>query len=144
MAHFHDYAFAVGWDVVLASLRNVEETFGARNRHPESNQLMHIGIRSQPVDFYPIVTDMESGRVRGDGKIPHLWQMQMFASATTYLMSLFTAKSVKWTIYTRLHELDTYGRYNCWAVRPSGDDLVYVGKKLLRVTLRFTDLMPPS
>lgn len=139
----YDYRFALGWNVALGSLSNIETTLGQYNR--DANSILYpIGIRSQPVDFYPVVTQLESGRVRGDGKVAHEWQLSMFVPAVTYLVGLWSAKSAKWTIYTRLHELGTYARYNCWAVRPSGTDLVYQRQQYMTLTLRFTDLLASS
>lgn len=146
MAHLFDYAFAAGWNIPLGSLSNTEETFGSRNRSA-SGVLYPITIRSQPVRLYPVATPMESGRVRGDGHVSHLWEMWMYNTASSYVMSLFTAASVKWTIYTRRHDLATYTRFNCWAVMPGvlqEGDLVYLNKDYLSVNIHFTDLVVSS
>lgn len=141
-----DYRFAAGWNVALGSLSNIEDTLGSRNRSADG-VLFPIVIRSQPVRPYSVANTLESGRVRGDGKINHLWQLWMFDTASSYLMSLFTAASVQWTIYTRQHELGTYARFNCWAIRPGTveeSDLVYIQDNYLAITLRFSDLVASS
>lgn len=145
--HQYLYAFAAGWNVPLVNLNNIEDVLGSRNR-TASGVLEPISIRSAVVREYSVATVLESGRVRGDGKIPHFWDTWMFSPATTYLMSQWTtAASEKWTIYTRRHELGTYARFNVWAIRPGTleeSDLVYIREEYLFARIRFSDLVLAS
>jgi hypothetical protein len=137
---FYDYRIAVGSSVALASLPNIEDVLW-----PYTAPL-HIAPRSQPVNLYPIRTTLGSGRERGDGMVFHAWEFTALRqSAVGYLLHtlLFSSGiSTAVTIYTRLHSTGAYARYNAYANLPvPGQDLEYIRQGVMRVTLRFSDLV---
>lgn len=136
----YDYRIAVGSSVALASLQNVEDLllpYTAPRR---------IVPRSQPVNAFPQRVLLGSGRERGDGAISHSWEFTALPVAAvnylmTYLFSGGTVVSTAVTIYTRLHDRQTYARYNAWAALPvPGQDMEYLRQGVMRLTLRFNNL----
>jgi hypothetical protein len=138
---FYDYRIAVGSSVALGSLSNIEDVL-----YPFTAP-MRIAPRSQPVNAYPVRTVLGSGRVRGDGTVDHAWEFPALkAGAVNYLLYalLFPGGVVSTavTVYTRRHEAATYARYNAWAILPlPGQDLEYLRAGVIRLTLRFSDLV---
>lgn len=137
----YSYSIAVGSSVALGSLINVEDLL-----YPYTKP-RRIVPRSQPVSAFPVRTTLGSGRVRGDGAISHVWEFSAIpVAAVDYLMTLLwsggTVVSTACTIYTRRHDLADYARYNAYAVLPvPGQDLEYLRQNVLRLTIRFTDLV---
>lgn len=136
----YDYRWGAGWGVALASLSNVENDLRPYVR------LRSIAPKSQPVDLFPVRTVLGSGRVRGDGRIDHAWELTLNTAAIEYIIetkfALTSAASVKVTIYTRRHEMNDYARYNAWLSRPQpGQDMTYLRQGVFAVTLRFTALL---
>ena len=143
MPALYQYAFAAGWNVALASLQNPEHRsefyIAGRNQPPHST----------PLNTYPIRRVVLSGAERGDGRLDHVWEWDILPrSAVAYIITLFSlssAASAAATIYTRLHETDTYARYNCYVCRfVPEDDYRYRQGKYVDVRLRFRGLTPSS
>lgn len=142
MAFTDLYAFAPGWNVALGSLANIETALSSRNRDA-SGVLYPVRVLSPVIRHGTVASELESGRIRVDGKIPHWWEMVLYDTACDYLMGLFTAASVKWTIYSKQHDRGAWARYNVWAIRPGTvdeGDLVYRRNHLLTARIRFNDL----
>ena len=136
----YDYRIAVGSSVALGSLVNVEDLL-----FPYTKPL-RLAPRSQPVNLYPIRTQLGSGRERGDGTIAHIWEFSAIKlAAINYLLHTYlfaSSVSTAVTIYTRLHSANSYARYNAYAVLPvPGQDLEYIRQGVFRLTLRFNDLV---
>lgn len=136
----YDYRIAVGSSVALGSLVNVEDLL-----FPYTKPL-RIAPRSQPVNLYPVRTQLGSGRERGDGTVPHAWEWTGIKQAAvqyllhTYLFASSVSTAV--TIYTRLHSTGAYARYNAYAVLPvPGQGIEYIRQGVYRMTLRFNDLV---
>lgn len=137
----YQYSIAIGSNVALASLINVEDllygTTAPRRTAP----------RSQPVNAFPVRTVLGSGKERGDGLITHAWEFTALpAAAVNYLMTYLwangTVVSTAVTIYTRQHELDQYVRANAYAVLPvPGQDIEYLRQGVFRMVIRFNDLV---
>jgi hypothetical protein len=137
---FYDYRWGVGHNVALAALANVENDL-----YPYT-KLRHVAPRSQPVDLFPVETMLASGAGRGDGFVSAAWEMTMPVEALAYSITKFgltSAKSAAATIYTREHDVLTYGRYNSFIWRPSpvNGSLEYLRRGLVRVTWRYTRLI---
>ena len=138
---FYSYSIAVGSSVALASLTNVEVLL-----YPYTKPRW-IAPRSLIPDMYPVRTTLGSGRMRGDGSAQAVWEFSALPKAAvdylmTYLWSSGTAVSTAVTIYTRQHELDQYIRANAYANLPiPGQDIEYLRQGVLRMTIRFNDLV---
>lgn len=144
----YQFAYALGYGVALASLRNVETTVGAQNRMVASGPVNPIGISSPILDPFPVRDRRLDGPWRGDGLIDHEWTMILAAYGVAWwinnVFSGGTVVSVPMTIYTLRAELNVYARYSCDATLPSpkADDLARVeGRNLFRVRTAFTDLV---
>lgn len=137
---YYSYAWANGLNVALASLSNVEDYL-----YPYTRPL-RIAPKSQPVDFFPVEQETMDGSVGGGGFIDHEWQITLRDVAYDFILddkfSGGTVKSVDQTIYTRLHDRRTYGRFNCTLVQPSvkKGTLVYVRQGVIRATFEFKAL----
>lgn len=135
-----DYRWAVGHDVALNNLHNVETDLYPYTRPRRT------AVQSQPIDPLPIETALASGAGRGDGFINHEWQIMMTTAALKYALTKFgltTATSAAATIYTREHDMEQYGRYNAYIWRPSPANrrLEYIRRGVVRVTWKFTRLI---
>lgn len=137
----YSYAIATGSSVALASLINVEDLI-----YPYTAP-RRITVRSQMPDMFPVRTTLGSGRIRGDGVINHAWEFTGLNQEAvdylhTYLWSAGTVVSTACTIYTRRHELDEYGRFNCYAILPQpGQDIEHIRAGVFRMVIRFSDLV---
>lgn len=109
------YGMAAGYNVADASI----QTF-------KTQLLSYLDgipfvIRSQPVNRYPVRTTLLSSAVYGDGTplhtliIPVLSRSAHARLQTVYLSS-GSLLSAKVTLRTRLHDLDTWSRYNAYFV----------------------------
>ena len=138
---FYDYRIAVGSNVALGSLSNIEDILWPHTKP------LRIAPRTQPVNAFPVRTVLGSGRVRGDGTINHAWEFTAIPKAAvdylyTYLWTAGTVVSTAVTIYTRRHELDDYARYNAYAILPVvGQDIEYLRGGVLRMVISFSDLV---
>ena len=138
---FYDYRIAVGSNVALGSLSNIEDILWPHTKP------LRIAPRSQPPNLYPVRTTLGSGRVRGDGLIQATWEFTgIKVSAVNYLLNTYLFSggvvSTAVTIYTRLHSANTYARYNAWAVLPvPGQDIEYIRQGVFRLVLNFSDLV---
>jgi len=147
MALATEYGWAAGHGVALAALNSVANELQARNRRQATGALYRVGVRSQPVDAFPVRVMLGAGYEWGGGRIDHEWQMTLAAYAVDYVMDTYLSSgaSVKaaMTINTRKHDLNTYGRYNCYLHLPSRSrgDIEYVRQGVFRVTWRFTSLV---
>ena len=138
----YSYAIATGHNVSLGSLTNFEDipelAFGGRNLPP----------RSQPVDTFPVRTLLMNGRVRGDGMINQVltWDVLPVLGLKALIDDYLTTGgavvvSKPCTLYTRLHDLDTYKRYNAYIVYPQpNEDYNYDRTYVFNLNLQFTDL----
>lgn len=137
---FYSYSIAVGSNVALASLSNIEDVL-----YPYTKP-RRIAPRSQMPDMYPVRTTLGSGRVRGDGIVTHAWEFTALPKAAvdylmTYLWAGGTAVSTAVTLYTRQHELDQYTRFNAYAILPvPGQDIEYLRQGVMRLVLNFSGL----
>ena len=137
----YSYSIATGSNVALVSLTNVEDLIWNYTRP------RRIVPRSQPVNAFPVRTTTGSGRERGDGAIDHSWEFTAIpVAAVDYLMSFLwaggTVVSTAVTINTPRHELDEYFRANAYAILPvPGQDLEYLRAGVLRMVIRFNDLV---
>jgi len=143
------YAWALGHNVALVSLSNFATELSYYNRNLDGIA-QPAGIRSDVLDLAPVRDIPLSGQERGDGTVSTAWILTITAAGYTHILnSKFAADSVisvAMTIYTYLHEKDSWGRYNCHAIRPSpaAGDVQYMRYALLTVNLRFNTLVASS
>lgn len=141
-----DYRWAAGNNVALANLKNIENELRPRNYRTVGDAPKNVGIRSQPVDAFPVRTRLMNGQERGDGRIDHALDMVLMTYAVRYVLDTYlssgTVVSAPMTLYTRRHELDSYARYNANLTLPSVEngDLEYLRQGVFRVRWRFTNL----
>lgn len=118
-----EYAFAAGWNVALASLNNVENHLGSRNRRTLTGMLEPVTIRSSIIDPFPVRVNDQAGGESGDGFVNQDWQLTLSLYGYKYLIDAYfaseTVAQAAWTVYTRRHTLASFIRYNCWAILPS-------------------------
>lgn len=150
------YALALGYNVALGSLDNVEAHFYGVNRVTVNEPPIRVVITSDSPDLAPIQLQSLDAAESQDGIVYHSWNLVLTTlGIKQWLNTYFAARvasvngstAIPMTIYTRLHELDTYNRYNCYAIFPSktGGDLTYSHKRgrfVLRQ--RFNDLIASS
>lgn len=135
----YQYKFGAGWDTPLANLLNPEVCsefrVNGRNMPPTT----------QPVNLYPVRTSAMSGRVFGDGNVDHIWRWTVLPREAIALikttLALTSAVSAQATINTRVHETNTYERFNCWVELFIPEvDYRYDRRMFRDVVLRFHDL----
>lgn len=118
-----DYAFAAGWNVALASLNNVQNHLGSRNRLTSTGALIPVGIRSSTFDPFPVRRNSLDGGEAGDGFVNQDWILSLALYGYKFLVDTYfaseTVTQANWTVYTRKHSLATFARYNCVAILPS-------------------------
>lgn len=136
----YNYAFAPGWNVADGSLINPE------NRSEFYLLGRNVPPTSDPPDTMPITRIVLSGREYGDGRIDVAWVWPVLPrAALAYIITTFSlssSRSALATIRTRLHEDDTYARYNAYIVRPKPNvDYTYLQGKYLNVRVRFNGLV---
>lgn len=136
----YEYAWAVGWNVPLNALTNVEDYL-----YPYTAPRLIAPI-SQPPDLFPVRIRLGSGRERGDGIPQHDWTFPALPTSGVEqiindIFSGGTVVSRALTINTPRHDLNTYARCNVYAALPkSRDDMEHIRPGLMRLTIRFTYL----
>ena len=141
------YAWAAGHNVPLNQLHNMEQDIGAHNRRTLNGPLYNVGIASQPVNRFASYYKVLSGRYYGEGAPEHVLNMTLATYGVKYIFDEYLSSgdddSVPMTLYTRIHHLATYKRYNCYLKQPStgeNGELVYIRQNVLRGLWRFSDL----
>ncbi len=137
----YSYSIAVGHNVALASLTNIENI----------PQFQYHGAAlppsTQPVDLFPVRERVLSGKEIGGGTINHVWTWQVLPiAALEYIEDTFLSSgTVTWanvTIYTRKHNQQTYGRFNAYIILPQPNvDYTYRQRRVLNLNLRFRNLV---
>lgn len=138
---FYNYRIAVGHDVALSSLANVETALASYL--PQAAR----APRSLPVDLYP-VRRVVNGREVGDGIINHEWTFDYFTrDALEYVIETWLTVSAARvvsravTIYTPV-DVDEYRRFNCVLCLPKpGQDYSRLSPGYGSLKLRFRDLI---
>lgn len=118
-----DYAFASGWNVALASLNNVQNHLGSRNRRETGARLIPVAIRASLIDPFPVRRNPLDGGETGDGFVNQDWLLSLTTYGLDFLVNTYwtneTVVSAPFTIYTRKHIHGTFARYNCYGILPS-------------------------
>lgn len=147
----YSYAIALGFDVALVSLVNVQALLWPHNRVTSADAPANVSIVSASVDPFPVRIQTLDTQESGDGILYLTWNMTLNTLGIKFWMDTFfaseTVLSTAVTIYTRRTELNSYSRYNAYMIMPSitGGDLAYThtrGRFLLKQ--RFNDLVPSS
>ena len=144
---FQDYRWAAGSSVALGSLLNVEDDIKPNNRKVAAGKLYPVIIESQPVNAFPVRTLALSGKERGDGIIPHLWDLVLAELGWQYALDTYlssgTVVNAAMTIYTRRHDLGDFARYNANLTLPdpARGEVERLRTGIYRVQLRFTNLV---
>ena len=135
----YEYAIGIGHGLALNALANIEDLL-----YPFTKP-RRLTVRTQMLNAFPVRTVLGSGRERGDGAINHAFEFTAInqdavAAWYAYLWS-GSVVSTAVTIYTRLFEAGSYGRYSAYAVRPlPGQDVEHIRGGIYRLTTRFNDL----
>ncbi len=147
MANFGQlYAWGSGHGLALASLSNIANEVGARNRRTAGGKLFPVGIQSPLLDLFPVRRMLRSGKERGDGMVDTSLTMTLALGGYKYILDTYlssgTVVSAAMTFYLRRHELDTYARYNGYLTLPSPvrGDSSYLRQNTFAVVFPVTDL----
>lgn len=140
----YSYAIGTGWNTALASLTNPENlsVFVVRGQPAPPT--------SQPVNLFPIREVTGGGKPYGYGRVDHVWLWPLLPQLAVKwiedtLFSSGTVVSAQVTINTRLHNRDTYVRYNAYAeLFAPGRDYTYDRKMFRNVALLFYGLVASS
>lgn len=143
---YSSYAWAAGHGVALNALKNIENELLTYNRQTAGGAIFPVGIRSQPVDMFPVRTRLMNGTERGDGLVDHVLEMTIADMAVDYVLDTYlssgTAVSAAMTFYLRRHELRTFARFNGYLVLPQPrQDMQYIRQGVMRVAWRLTNLV---
>lgn len=135
-----DYRIASGAAVALVSLQNIETAIYPFTRP------RRLPPRTSPVNLYPVRKVTISGREYGDGNVSHIWEWDVLPlTALNFIQTTYvgaSAVSAAVTIYTRLHDAQTYVRYSAFIVRPvPGVDYTIRQTRAIGLQLRFTSLI---
>lgn len=138
----YEYAWAIGTDVALMSLTNVETDLS-----PYTPSSLSIPApKAQPPNFYPNRTVALDGTVVGDGLATLEWVFDALpVAAFQYIVTTYMTAggSTAMTINTRLRDVgeSTYGRYNCNLEYPlPGEDYIFENGLVIDVILRFRNV----
>lgn len=144
------YSLALGTNIALVSLNNVENHFGARNSLVLNGRKFPVGIQSTLIDPFPVRVQAQDGGESGDGFLIQDWLLTLTVYGYKFLVETYFASETVTqsllTVYTRRHMLDDFRRYNCWGILPSaanGDVLPLresTFNGVARVRLRLRDL----
>jgi hypothetical protein len=134
----YSYRIASGWNVALGSLVNLELI----------TQIGRPPTRCQPVNLFPIATEMLSNIVYGDGTPSLTWMFDSLpVGALPYILSTYLTtssvlvKSKKVTIFTNLRDRGYYGRFNAYLSLPEPEnDYKFDGNLILGLKLHFSGL----
>lgn len=151
------YAIALGTDVPLVNLLNVQQMFFPYNRVSLQEPPNAVAVVADPVDFAPVrIQALDSSEYR-DGITYVSWRLTLNTLGVKFWLNyLFSAAvasrtgsiSTPVTIYTRMAPFDDYTRQNAIAVYPTfgeDGDLQYAHKRgLFYLNQRFDDLTEPS
>lgn len=148
------YAIALGFDVPLANLQNVQQLLYPYNRVAANSATQAVPVVSEPVNFAPIRLPDLDGQESRDGVTYLAWRMSMNTGGINFWLNyLFPAAvasvtgeiSIPVTIYTRMAPFANYTRQNAYAIYPTmgeDGDLVYSHKRgLFYLNQRFNDLL---
>lgn len=148
------YAIALGFDVPLASLQNVQQLLYPYNRVAANSATQAVPVVSEPVNFTPIRLPDLDGQESRDGITYHAWRMALNTGGINFWLNTFFPAavasvtgeiSVAVTIYTRMAPFANYTRQNCYMIYPTmgeGGDLIYAHKRgLFYLSQRFNDLL---
>lgn len=142
------YALALGTNIPLAALNNVENHFGAHNTLTLNGRKFPVGIQSTLIDPFPVRVQAMDGGESGDGFLIQDWLLTLTVYGFKFLVDTYfaseTVTQVALTVYTRRHMLDDFRRYNCLGILPSaanGDisplrESTFNGVARLRLRLR--------
>jgi hypothetical protein len=145
MANFgQQHAWAAGHGVALASLSNIANEVGARNRRTAGGKLFPVGIKSPLLDMYPVRRRVRAGYERGDGMVDTELNMTLALFGIKYILDTYLLSgavvSAAMTFYLRRHELNTYVRGNGYLVLPKpGEDITYLRQGVYDVRFRVLD-----
>lgn len=146
MANFNQlYAWAAGHGVALASLNNIANEVGARNRRETGGKLYPVGISSPVLELFPVRRRVRAGYERGDGLVDTYLDMTLARYGYKYVLDTYLSSGAvvraAMTVYIRRHELDSYVRYNCYLTKPASEqDITYLRQGVFRVRFRLLDL----
>ncbi len=157
----YQYAIAIGSDVPLVSLANVQGLLYPFNRVSSADARMQLGVVSQPPNFAPVRIQSLDGQENRDGITYHAWDLMLTTGAVNFWLNYLWPNAVSSvagsistavTINTRQAQFANYTRQNCYAIYPTlrtpdnqQGDLIYSNKRgLFLLHQRFNDLIPSA
>lgn len=157
----YQYAIALGSDVPLVSLANVQALLYPYNRATSADARMQLGVVSDPPDFAPVRIQSLDAQENRDGITYHAWDLVLMQGAVNFWLNYLWAAAVSSvtgsistavTINTRQAQFGNYTRQNCYAIYPTlrsetnpQGDLIYSHRRgLYYLHQRFNDLVSSS
>lgn len=154
----YSYAIALGTDVPLVNLNNVQALLYPYNRVTSADARQQLGVVSDPPNFNPIRIQTLDAQESSSGIVYHAWDLMLTQGAVNYWLNLLWPSAVSSptasistavTIYTRQAQFGNYVRMNCYAIYPTlrtpdnqQGDLIYSHKRgLFTLHQRFNDLL---
>lgn len=134
----YNYAWAVGYNVPLLSLDNLETLL-----YPYT-QPRTLAPTSQPLELFPVRVTTLDGAERGEGMVSTTWvfgalplDAYLFLMDTYFKLVTVPVVSRAVTIYTR-NERFGYSRYNAQALRPQlGEQYTFRRQRVFDLQIRF-------
>lgn len=145
MAH-SNYAWAAGHNVALALLINIENELYLYNYREVGGARRPVGIRSEPVELYPVRRRTLDQNEQRNGSEAHYLEVTCTVYAYKYVTDTYlqseAVTSADMTFYLRRHEYGEYQRYNGKLILPSRHrgEIAYLRHNLLRVRFPITGL----
>ncbi len=154
----YQYAIALGSDVPLVSLANVQALLYPYNRVTSADARMQLGVVSDPPSFNPIRIQTLDAQESSGGIVYHAWDLMLTQGAVNFWLNYLWPNAVASptgsistavTIYTRQHQFGNYVRMNSYAIYPTlrasdnaQGDLIYSHRRgLFSLHQRFNDLI---
>jgi hypothetical protein len=134
------YAWATGHDVADGSLVSIVADLTPYNDNVD------VVLRSQPVNRFPVRVQTMDGSISGGGFLEHtLTAVVLMRAAMDYIQDTYlsngTVASAAVTVRLRLHDRDTWQRYNAYLeIYNPDDDGTYELGEFKNVQLRFHNL----
>ena len=142
------YKWGAGFNLALVALSDVAEQLGPYNYVNDGDNILAVGVKSTPIDPFPVRDVPLSGKTRGDGMVTAQWTIGMTARAYQYALNTYWGGrtgtvAVPMTIYTYLHEVNEWGRANAYGARPfvADDGMQYIRGGKVIVVFTFNDLV---
>lgn len=157
----YQYAIALGSDVPLANLNNVQALLYPYNKIASGSATMQLGVVSEMPNFAPVRIQTLDAQESRDGITYLVWNIMLSQGAVNFWLNYLWSAAVSSitgsistavTIYTRQNQFGNYTRQNAYAIYPTTPspgnneaDLVYLHRRgVYQLRQRFNDLVASS